>query len=601
MSIFNVISLLGGLAMFLYGMTIMSSGLERVSGGRLEQTLEKLTGNMFKAIGLGTLVTAVIQSSSATTVIVVGLVNARILKLRQAIWIIMGANIGTTITAHILRLTELEDTGIFALQFFKPTTLAPVAAIIGILLYIFSKKVVHRDFGLFMLGFSILFSGMFAMENSMLPLRTMPQVADIFMKFSNPFLGVLVGMGVTTIIQSSSASIGILQALTVTGAISVSAAYPIIMGQNIGTCVTAVLASIGTSKNARRVALVHVTFNVVGTFLFLAGIYTIQYLIGFSFWDDPITKGGIANFHTIFNVTATLILLPFSKLLERFAKFCIRDDDNEFERDDEISMLDERFLGSPSYAITHAREAVTKMAHLSMENYNRSVELMLKMDKKKLEQQRDVENVIDKLQSKVDQYLLKLSKNELTEQDNKALSEVFQVVNEFERIGDHADNLADCAEDINNRGISFSPIAVEEFNIITAAVAEILEMAVNGYIERDMNLAANIEPLEQVINMLVNTLKIHHTERLKSGKCTIDATFPFVEALYNLERLADHCSNIGIHILSYSDAGQGLDRHEFLRQMHTSQSITYKTKFEMYDKKYFELIKSRKVGLSDKD
>lgn len=593
MSIFNAISLLGGLAMFLYGMTIMSSGLERASGGRLEKTLEKMTDNTLKATALGLLVTAAIQSSSATTVIVVGLVNAKILRLRQAIGIIMGANIGTTVTAHILRLSELNtmSNGLYVIRFFKPTTLAPVAAIIGILLYMVSKKTARRDLGQILLGFSILFTGMFAMEGAVEPLAEVPQFGELFASLSNPILGVLVGMIVTAIIQSSSASIGILQALTVTGAITASSAFPIILGQNIGTCITPVLSSIGASKNAKRTAFVHVTFNVVGTVIFLVGLYAYQALVGFKFWDAPITRGGIANFHTIFNVVVTLLFLPFTTLLEKIAIFFIKPSGEEIDIDGETDELDERFLGAPSFAISHARNAVVKMANYSLENYKRSIELVRKFDQKKLDLAREVENVIDRLQSRVDQYLVKLSQRELTESENIALSEVLQVVNEFERIGDHDDNICDSAVKIHQTGTAFSAEACREMDCVTEAVLEILQLAINGYIERDTDLATTIEPLEEVIDILIETLKVRHGRRLQDGLCNLDAAFPFVDILYNLERISDHCSNVGVHVISYSGSGQALDRHEYLREMRRVRTAEYQKKFEAYDKKYFDRIK----------
>lgn len=592
MNIFSVIKLLGGLALFLYGMTVMSNGLERVSGGRLEQALEKLTSNLFKSIMLGLLVTAAIQSSSATTVIVVGLVNARILKLRQAIGIIMGANIGTTVTAHILRLSEINSSGSLILSFLKPTTLAPLAAIIGMLMYFAAKKVARRELGLILVGFGILFTGMFSMEAAVEPLRESATFAHMFSSLSNPILGVLAGLVVTAIIQSSSASIGILQALTVTGAITASAAYPIILGQNIGTCITPVLASIGASKNARRTAFIHVSFNVIGTVIFLVGMYAIQYTVGIPWWNNPINKGGIANFHTLFNVVVTLLFIPFTSLLERLAVFFIKADPDEVSMDDETAALDERFFGSPAFAINHARDAVVRMANLSLENFSRATELIVHYDKKKLERAREVENVIDRLQGKVDNYLLKLGERELTENENIALSEVLQVVNEFERIGDHADNLCDAANAIHESGIHYSEPATKEFQTITDAVKEILTMAVGGYTQRDTGLANDIEPLEEVINILVESLKVHHNERLRSGQCSVDSAISFVDILYNMERIADHCSNVGVHIISYSGTGEVQDRHEFLRDMRRNKTADYKEKFDMYDKKYYERIKT---------
>ncbi len=595
MSIFNIVGLLGGLAFFLYGMAIMANGLETASGGRLERLLEKMTDNIFKAIFLGAIVTACIQSSSATTVIIVGLVNANILKLRRAIGIIMGANIGTTITAHIIRLGDIDETHQALLALLKPTTLGPVAAVVGLLMYLGSKSRKRKDVGTIFLGFGILFSGMLAMEDSLRPLREIPEFSELFASLSNPLLGVLVGLAVTAVIQSSSASVGILQALTATGAITFSSAFPIIMGQNIGTCITPVLASIGASKNAKRAACVHVTFNVIGTVIWLVVIYAVQYAVGLPFWDAPISKGGIADFHTLFNLTVTLMLAPFSAGLEFLAKFFIRSENGGSFPDDEVNMLDDRFLTSPGFAIKNARDAVVRMANLSVENYVRSMKLLETFDPTQLERAREVENTLDRFQSRIDAYLLRVATTpRLSEADNVALSEVLQVVNEFERIGDHADNVCDCAQSMVDKEESFSELAKAELAALRDAVYEILTLAVDGYIHRDINTASLIEPLEEVIDMLVETMKVTHSDRLREGKCSIDAAFPYLEILYNLERIADHCSNVGIHIMSYSGGSRVLDRHEFLRSMHRSKTDEFREKFEAYDKKYFGRLKALK-------
>ena len=394
MDFFSIVNLAGGLALFLYGMSALGSGLERLSGGRLEKTLEKMTSNTIKGVLLGALVTGAIQSSSATTVIVVGLVNAGILKLRQAIGVIMGANIGTTVTAQILRLSDLSSDSFF-IQFLKPTTLAPLAAIAGIILVMGSKKARQREAGQILLGFGILFTGMFTMESAVRPLSEMPQFAEIFAALSNPILGVLVGAVVTAIIQSSSASIGILQALSSTGIITFSSAFPIIMGQNIGTCITPILASIGANKNAKRSACVHLSFNVIGTAVFLIVTYAIQYTIGFPFWDDAISRGGIANFHTLFNVVTTILFLPFVGLLEKLANTIIKSDQRELKQDAITSNLDERFLLSPGLAIQQSRETVLAMADLAQSNFGECSKLLGNFDPKVAERVKDNENIID--------------------------------------------------------------------------------------------------------------------------------------------------------------------------------------------------------------
>lgn len=407
MDFFMIVSLLGGLALFLYGMSMLGSGLEKLSGGRLEQTLEKLTNNVFKGVLLGALVTGAIQSSSATTVIVVGLVNARILKLRQAIGIIMGANIGTTVTAHILRLSDLSSDNFF-LMLLKPTTLAPVVGIIGILMVMVGKKQKYKTLGEILLGFCILFTGMFNMEAAVSPLSESPEFAGLFASLSNPVIGVLVGAGVTAIIQSSSASIGILQALSSTGIITWSSAIPIILGQNIGTCITPILASIGASKNAKRTAAVHLSFNIIGTCVFLIVIYTIQSFSPFSFWDLPIDKGGIANFHTTFNVCVTLMFLPFVGLLEKLVIHLIPDQQTADEVDDPAIALDDRLLTSPGLAIQHCRDAVLQMGKLARKNFSASVRQLEQYNHKEAEKIREREDTIDRLEDRLGNYMLKI-------------------------------------------------------------------------------------------------------------------------------------------------------------------------------------------------
>lgn len=433
-NIFMVISLAGGLALFLYGMSMLGSGLEKLSGGRMEQTLEKLTKNTLMSVLLGLLVTAAIQSSSATTVIVVGLVNAGILKLKPAVGVIMGANIGTTVTAQILRLGDLDsdaNANLF-LQFLKPTTLAPLIAIVGILMFMASKRTKFKDIGQILLGFGILFNGMFGMEEAVKPLAESPEFANLFAALQNPFLGVLVGAVVTAIIQSSSASIGILQALSSTGAITFSSAFPIIMGQNIGTCITPILASIGANKNAKRSAAVHLMFNIIGTAIFLIGVYAIQYTVGFTFWDDPINRGGIANFHTLFNVVVTILLVPFAGLLAKLAELIIRDPKNKAEDElgiDEsaLAKLDDRFLRSPSLALAQCEIVISNMGRLAKSNFGKAISLFAQYNDKTAQKIREYEDAIDKMEDKVNNYLVKLNDCELTEPESKKITHLLRV------------------------------------------------------------------------------------------------------------------------------------------------------------------------------
>ena len=594
MDFFMIVSLLGGLALFLYGMSMLGSGLEKLSGGRLEQTLEKLTNNVFKGVLLGALVTGAIQSSSATTVIVVGLVNARILKLRQAIGIIMGANIGTTVTAHILRLSDLSSDNFF-LMLLKPTTLAPVVGIIGILMVMVGKKQKYKTLGEILLGYSILFTGMFNMEAAVSPLSESPEFANLFASFSNPVIGVLVGAGVTAIIQSSSASIGILQALSSTGIITWSSAIPIILGQNIGTCITPILASIGASKNAKRTAAVHLSFNIIGTFIFLVGIYTIQSISPFSFWELPIDKGGIANFHTLVNVCVTFMFLPFVGLLEKMVVRLIPDQQTADEVDDPAIALDDRLLTSPGLAIQHCRDAVLQMGKLARKNFSASVRQLEQYNHKEAEKIREREDTIDRLEDRLGNYMLKIPQDNLSEQSSATISALLHILSEFERIGDYSINLVEFAENMESTGAEFSPQAQFELTTIGEAVKEAIDMALGCFEKQDLALAETIEPLEEVVDQMQETLKDRHINRLRNGQCTVDAAFPFVESLSCLERISDHCSNIGVYMISYVRGSDEVDHHTYIMQLHAGQVGHYNEQFRRYTEKYYDQIRSAKA------
>ncbi len=594
MDFFMIVSLLGGLALFLYGMSMLGSGLEKLSGGRLEQTLEKLTNNVFKGVLLGALVTGAIQSSSATTVIVVGLVNARILKLRQAIGIIMGANIGTTVTAHILRLSDLSSDNFF-LMLLKPTTLAPVVGIIGILMVMVGKKQKYKTLGEILLGFCILFTGMFNMEAAVSPLSESPEFAGLFASLSNPVIGVLVGTVVTAIIQSSSASIGILQALSSTGIITWSSAIPIILGQNIGTCITPILASIGASKNAKRTAAVHLSFNIIGTCVFLIVIYTIQSISPFSFWDLPIDKGGIANFHTTFNVCVTLMFLPFVGLLEKLVIHLIPDQQTAGEVDDPAIALDDRLLTSPGLAIQHCRDAVLQMGKLARKNFSASVRQLEQYNHKEAEKIREREDTIDRLEDRLGNYMLKIPQDNLSEQSSATISALLHILSEFERIGDYSINLVEFAENMESTGAEFSPQAQFELTTIGEAVGEAIDMALGCFEKQDLALAETIEPLEEVVDQMQETLKDRHINRLRNGQCTVDAAFPFVESLSCLERISDHCSNIGVYMISYVRGSDEVDHHTYIMQLHAGQVGHYNEQFRRYTEKYYDQIRSAKA------
>ena len=588
---FGAVKLFGGLALFLYGMSILGTGLERVSGGRLEKTLEALTNTVIKGVLLGALVTGAIQSSSATTVIVVGLVNARVLKLRNAIGVIMGANIGTTITAHIIRLTDLESSN-FLLMILKPTTLAPLASIVGIILFMASKRGRRQDIGQILLGFGILFTGMFAMEEAVRPLGEVPAFQQLFSTFANPVIGVLVGAVVTAVIQSSSASVGILQALSSTGHITYAMAFPIIMGQNIGTTITPILASIGASKNAKRAAAIHVSFNILGTIIFLIGCYTIQYTIGFPFWDQAIDKGGIANFHTIFNVVVTMLFIPFAWVLEKIACALVKDSPDDAVQDVTAIELDERLMISPGLAVDHARSAVVEMALIAQHNFINSIGLLENYDFKVVERINENENVLDKLEDRLETYLVKLSEYELSESDSRNVTELLHISGEFERIGDHATNIMESAQRLFETKTTFSKKATEELHMLCEAINEIIDLAIDAFQNRNVYSAASIEPLEEVIDEIEQSLKDKHINRLRKGKCTVEAAFPYVETLSNLERIADHCSNVGISVITYADDDMAMiDRHDYLRQLHKGQTEDYQEKYAVYSAKFLPKTK----------
>ena len=592
MDFFGFISLFGGLALFLYGMSVLGGSLEKASEGRLERILERLTGSVIKGVLLGAVVTAAIQSSSAATVIVVGLVNARVMKLRQAIGVIMGANIGTTITGHILRLSGGD--GGFLLRLISPSTLAPAMAIAGILLFMLAKGDRLREVGQMLLGFGVLFTGMFQMEAAVEPLRELPAFLQLFQAMTNPVLGVLVGAGVTAVIQSSSASVGILQALSSTGAITWAAAVPIILGQNIGTCVTPMLASVGASKSAKRAALIHLTLNLLGTGVSLCGIYGAQRFIGLPFWGDVIDKGGIANFHTFFNVAVTVLFLPFVGLLERCVYLLVPQGDGEGEgqapaEDPAVLALDPRLLVSPGLALEQAHAAACRMAVLARDNFSLSREMILTgADEEKAAKLLRQEKLVDTLQDRVEGYLIQLSRRHLTEGGKGEVSRLLHVIGELERVADQAENILENAQLLERAGASFSPGAQAEMELYSAAVTEILDTAIRAWEEGDPLLARGIEPLEQVVDLAEQYLRDRHISRLRDGDCSVDTAFPFVEALASMERVADHCSNIGALLLAGCREGNS---HAYLHALHKGQDPEYARAYHGYEEKYLEALR----------
>ncbi|MBQ5796424.1 MAG: Na/Pi cotransporter family protein [Firmicutes bacterium] len=572
MDIFNVFSMLGGLAMFLYGMSIMGDGLEKSAGNRLKGILETASKTPVRGLLLGAIVTAVIQSSSATTVMVVGFVNSGLMRLSQAIGIIMGANIGTTATSWILSLTGLQGDA-FWIKMLKPSSFSPILAAIGIVMYMFLKNGKKKDLGTIFLGFAILMFGMETMSDAVAPLKDIPAFQQLFVKFENPILGVLVGALVTAIIQSSSASVGILQALSATGAISLGSAIPIILGQNIGTCATAMISSVGTNKNARRTALVHLYFNVIGTLAFLILYYSLYAVFKFSFVEGAANAFNIAVVHTCFNVVATGLMLPFNKLLERLAYMSIPED----EEKEVFSRLDERLFEAPSVAIGRCHDIAAEMANLASASMMRAMSLLDKFDPEIAAQVVADEDEVDKYEDELGSYLVKLSNRSLSHQDSLEITELLHNIGDFERISDHAMNIMETAQEMYEKGATFSDEAWVEIQQMKRAVQTIMEMAINAFEKNDLDLAIRVEPLEDVVDDLKSILRGRHIERLKMNKCTIELGFMFSDLLTNYERVSDHCSNIAVSLLT--SAQDNMDVHAFLnesRKMESEYQALYK-------------------------
>ncbi len=589
MDIFAILSLIGGLALFLYGMNVMGDGLTKVSGGKLEKILEKLTSNPIKAVLLGAGVTAVIQSSSATTVMVVGFVNSGIMKLSQAVGIIMGANVGTTITSWILSLSGIESSSFF-IQMLKPTSFSPILAIIGLLLMMSSKNDKHKDVGSILLGFAVLMFGMNAMSSAVEPLKDVPQFTHLLTMFTNPIFGMLAGLILTAIIQSSSASVGILQALCSTGAVSFGCAIPIIMGQNIGTCVTAIISSVGASKNAKRTALVHLYFNIIGTALFMIVFYSINAFVHFDFLGDAATPAGIAVVHSIFNIAATLVLLPFAKVLEKLAYMSIKEDHTERkhgvqESEEELKKLDVRFLEQSGLAISHCMEATAYMAHMSEAALVDALGLMDQYDEEKAANVETLENRIDHFKDKIGSYVIQITNRNMLENDSAKMSVILHSINDLERISDHAVNLKESALEMKEKGLKMSFEGSSEIMYLRRAVTDLVNLTVQALSNNDKELAKEIEPLEEVIDDLSDELKRRHVIRLKEGKCTIEMGFVLTDMTTSLERIADHCSNIGVSILEGSEEDMG--RHAYLHSVKKEDTENFQDRYEHYRELYF--------------
>ena len=579
MDIFAVLNLFGGLAMFLYGMNTMGDGLEKMAGGKLEKMLEKMTNNTFKGFLVGLLVTAVIQSSSATTVMVVGFVKSGIMKLSRAIGVIMGANVGTTVTAWILSLSGIDGKS-FWIQMLKPSSFSPIIAVIGVVLIMFCKSAKKKDVGSICLGFAILMFGMSTMSAAVEPLKDVPEFGQILLMFSNPLFGVLAGAILTAIIQSSSASVGILQALSSTGKVTFGSAIPIIMGQNIGTCVTALISCVGAKKNAKRAALVHLYFNIIGTLVMLIAFYTINAFVQFPFLEDSVNETNIAVVHTLFNVMATSVLLPFNKLLEKLACMTIKDK----EQEDDTPFIDERFLATPSVASAHCSTMCNKMAVLSSQTISNACALLANYSEKAADEIVESEQKIDVYEDVLGSYLVKLCSKNLSAQDSAKTSRMLHSIGDFERISDHAVNIVDVAKEMHEKNISFSDTAIAEIDVVICALIEILDNTIKAYTADDIELAKRIEPLEQVIDKLVDELKLRHIKRLREGKCTIELGFIFSDLLNNIERISDHCSNIAVCMIETDQ--ESYETHEYLNELRHDDDGSFKEEYRSYKHKY---------------
>lgn len=577
MDIFDFLSLVGGLCLFLFGMNVMGQALERRAGGTLRTLLGKLTTSKAKGFLTGLGVTGVIQSSSATTVMVVGFVNSGLMNLKQAINVIMGANVGTTVTAWLLSLSGIESDNLFV-QLFKPTSFTPILALIGIIFYMFCNSSKKKDTGTILLGFAVLMFGMDTMSAAVSGLSEVESFRNMFIAFENPLFGVLAGALLTAIIQSSSASVGILQALAVTGQVSYGAAIPIIMGQNIGTCITAILSSVGTNKNAKRAAVVHLAFNVIGTIVWLTVFWIIKALLAPELLNESASLVGIAIAHSTFNILCTALLLPLSGMLEKVA-YRIVPESKSKEQDAE---LDELLLATPSLALENCHSVASEMAETAASALKGSIDTLSRYSAKLDEDIREKESKTDHYEDILGTYLIKLSSNQVSEQDSAEAAKLLKMIGDFERISDHAVNILESAEEMNSKDLKFSESAMKELGVLTDAVEEILDLALRAFLDEDVEAASKVEPLEEVIDGLKEQMRTRHILRLQQGDCSIDAGFVWSDLLTNLERTADHCSNIAVCVL---EAGSDMNIHESLHEM-KAYNDDFKAEFEKYAAKY---------------
>ena len=583
MDITHITSLLGGIALFLYGMSIMGAGLEKLAGGKMQGVLQKLTSSTIKGVIFGTLITGVIQSSAGTVVICVGLVNSGIMTLTQSVGVIMGANIGTTVTGQLIRMADISGDSLL-LTLIQPKTFAPVVAFVGCIFYVFLRNAKKKNIGQIMLGFGILFTGMSLMDTGVSPLRESAAFQNLFVSMTNPILGVLVGLVVTVLIQSSSASVGILQALSSTGLVTFSSAIPIILGAHIGTAFTPLLTIGGSSKDGKRAALIHLYFNVIGSIVLLALIYAVQFTFGIPMWHDVMNKSSIANIHTLSSVCAMLLFLPCSGVLSKLAMLTVPDNAEEAQ---ELSMpvLDERLFKSPAVALQQAKNAVVKMSRRAARNVNLAAPLLLEMDEDTVSAIKVRENLIDRMEVAISNYLIKMTDQELGDDESHAVTELLNFVTEFERIGDYAVNIQEKAVELYEKEASFSDIAKNELQLLDSALEQILTRTNDSFENDDIALARQVEPLEEVIDILVEKLRDGHIKRLKDGICSIDTGVVFLDVLNNVERISDHCSNVAARLVGTSE-GDDYDSHTLKSLMHHNPSKEYSLMYEECCKEY---------------
>lgn len=572
MDIFGLLTMIGGLALFLYGMEVLGDGLKKASGGKLEIILEKLTSNKLLAVLLGAGVTAVIQSSSATTVMVVGFVSSGIMSLSRAVGVILGANVGTTITAWILSLAEMSGTGII-FELLKPTSFSPVFAMAGVAIHMASKKEKHKNAATIMIGFAVLMFGMEMMSGAVKPLANVPEFRNLLLKFSNPILGMLVGLVFTAVIQSSSASIGVLQALCMSGAVSYATAIPIIMGQNIGTCVTAMISGAGSSRNAKRTALVHLYYNFMKVAFFMIPFYILNGCFNFSFMTDSASAVGVAVIHTAFNVIMLLIIFPFTSVLEKMVYMTLPLTEAEKEDSRKIQILDPIFLDRPALALEMCKNAAVDMAKHARDGMLLAMGLLTEYDEKKAQKVRELEDLVDRYEDELGSYLVKINGHHMSSKDSQEISILLHCIGDFERISDHSVNIMASAREMYEKDASFSKKAQEELVIFTQAVTDILDTAIKVFCDEDLNLAKKVEPMEENIDYLSEEMKKRHIKRLRKGKCTIEMGFVLSDITTNYERVSDHCSNIAICLLQINE--DSFDTHEYQDVISSKDNTTY--------------------------